>query len=235
GDLRRFSDECVTASMFRVLGTAPLVGRTLIEDDDRPGAPAVLVISYDFWTRELGGAADVLGRTLTLDSVPATIVGVMPRRFGGPYSRNSNDGWVPLGPALRGSPAPGCRLLGIQPNVSVVVFARLAGGLTFDNAAARATASAAIDRIPDADGRAGGKLSVIPLEEQTFGELRTPLVALLGAVGLVLLVACANVANLQLERVFGRRRELAVRLAIGATRGRVLRQTLTENVLLYLA
>jgi len=234
GELRRFNNECVTAGMFKVLGTAPLFGRVFTPDDDRPGAPGVVVISHDFWTRELGGAPDVLGRSLTLDGMPATVVGVMPRRFGGPYSRNNNDGWLPLGPALASGASPGCRALGLAPNFSVIAFVRLTPGVSFEQAAVQGTTASGIERIPGADGTLGSKLSVASLEEQTFDEVRTPMLALLGAVGLVLLIACANVANLQLERVFGRRRELAVRMAIGATRTRVVRQTLTENVLLYI-
>jgi putative ABC transport system permease protein len=230
GDLRRFNVECVTGGMFRVLGATTLAGRTFTPEEDRPGAPAAVVISYDFWKRELAGAPDAVGRALSLSGVPTTIVGIMPRRFGGPYSRNNNDGWLPLGPALGGTPTPGC-----QVRASVNVFVRIRPGLTLGAASEQAGISAAIDRIPDAAGQPGAKLSLVPIEEQTFDELRTPFLALLGAVGLVLLIACGNVANLQLERVFGRRREFAVRMAIGATRRDVLRQTLTENLVLYAA
>ena len=229
GDPRRFNVECVTADMFRVLGTSPAMGRTFTRGEDRPDADAVVVLSYRFWQRDLNGARDAIGRVLTLNGVPTTVIGVMPRDFAGPYSRNNNDGWLPAGPALAGGTSPWCTARG-----TVWAFAKLKPGLTLDAASTLATDVSGVERLQDWRGRPGAKIELISLQEQTVGDLRAPLLALLGAVGLVLLIACANVANLQMERIFGRRSELAVRMALGATRWRTMRQTLTEATLLSL-
>jgi len=134
GDPRRFNVECVTADMFRVLGTRPAIGRTFTHDEDRPGADAVVVLSYQFWQRDLNGVRDAIGRVLTLNGVPTTVVGVMPRDFAGPYSRNNNDGWLPAGPALARGNSPGCIARG-----TVWAFAKVKPGLTLDVASKLAT------------------------------------------------------------------------------------------------
>lgn len=231
GAPRRLRTECVTADMFPVLGTKPVAGRTFLAADDHASAPETIVVSFDFWQRVLGGDPEVLGRVLTLDGTPTTVIGIMPHGFAGPNSRNEVDGWLPLGPALEGQDSAGCPV----PRTSVNVFARVKRTVRFDDAARLATDAAEIPRVPDWQGRTGGRLSLLSMADQTLDDVRGPLEALLGAVVFVLLIASANVANLQLERVFARRRELAVRMAIGATRGRVIRQTLTENLMLYIA
>ena len=230
GEPRRFNAECVTAAMFRVLGTSPAMGRIFTDDEDRPESAPVVVLSHRFWQRELGAAPDTIGRVLTVNGVPTTVVGIMPRDFAGPYSRNNNDGWLPAGPAIEKGSSAGCAVRG-----NVWAFVKVKSGLTLDGASKLATDAAGIARLEDSRGRTGAKLELIALQEQTVGDLRAPLLALLGAVGLVLLIACANVANLQMERIFGRRTELAVRMALGATRWRTIRQSLTEATLLSLA
>ncbi len=230
GELRKMNVECVTAGAFRVLGTAPQIGRTFTAQEDRPGGPAAIILSYDFWQREFGGGEEALGRTLTLNGVPTTIVGVMPRRFLGPLSRNNNDGWLPLGPALDPPGTAGC-----MARSAVNAFVRVRADLTLDSAAAQANVTAGIGNIAGADGKLGARLGIESLSEHAVFDYRTPLFVLLAAVGLVLIIGCANVANLQLERAIGRRHEAAIRVALGATRGRMIRQALTENVLLYAA
>jgi putative ABC transport system permease protein len=227
GEPVRQSFECITASMFDVLGTRPLLGRAFTTDDDRPGGDAVALISHAMWLRTFGGDQAIVGHHIRLDDTVVTIIGVMPPRFLGPLTRDSTEMWVPLGPTLHGAKAAGCT------NIRTLnVFARLRPGLTIADARRQVAASRAIVDLSDTNGITGATLDLVGLDDNRFSDFRDLFIALIGAVACVLLIACVNVANLQLERAASRRHEIALRLALGATRSRIVRQTLTENLLL---
>ncbi len=214
GDPENVDDiECVDAEMFTVLGTPPLLGRTFGPDENRPGAPPTIVLSERFW-RQLGGTPDVPGASITLNHTPVTIVGVMPADFAGPLARADVQGWVPLNRPIRDAQNTGCR-----QGATVNVVARLRPGVALDAAGAA---------LPP-------NVSLIPLESPILEEVRTPFTVLVLGVLCVLLIACFNVGGLQMERSIARRREMALRFTLGASRGRLVRQTLTENLLLALA
>jgi putative ABC transport system permease protein len=216
GVARRITVECVSHTMFDVLGVHPALGRQFTADEDRAGAPPVIVISDRLWRRDFLASPAALGQTLSLGRTRSTIVGVMPPGFLGAHSQNDVEAWAPLEPSIVAQANAACR--GPLPAVGVV--ARLSPGLT-------AAAAAAMP-----SGGPGSPRVTTRLDDDSFNAYRTPLIALMGTAWCVLLIACANVANLQLERLAGRRRELAVRLALGAGRWRVIRQTLTENMVL---
>ena len=188
----------------------------------------MIVLSHHVWQDDFGGRTDIVGRSITLNGVSNTVIGVMPDGFLGPLARNRTGAWAPLEPALgRQSPA-GCH----SERAIIEVVARVKAPLTLEAAAARANAAGLVAGLTLANGRPVTRLLLTRADDFSLGVLRTPLLVLLGAVGCVLLIACANVANLQIERLVGRRREIAIRLAVGATRGRLVRQTIVENVLL---
>jgi putative ABC transport system permease protein len=210
--------------MFQLLGVPPLIGRTFQSDDFQPGKDHVLVLSHRLWQRRFGGNPNVVGQSLALNGETYLVAGVMPPQFQfAPFWATKAEFWAPLDLAARATQRDGH---------SLRVFARLKPGVT------RAHAQAEMETIwrrlekayPDSDS--GRTVQVDPLLEKVVGDIRPALLMLAGAVAFVLLIACANVANLLLVRGASRQKELAVRTALGASRGRTIRQLLTESVML---
>ena len=230
GEPRRLTAARVSHTFFPILGVQADVGRTFLPEEDRRGNEKVVVLSHGLWRQRFGGDRDVVGRKILLSDEPFTVVGVMPASFDFRFELFEHDLWIPV--AIDWDALPPRDFRGLR------VLGRLAPGASLERARSEAEALAASfqrehpDVYPPADG---WRLRVVPLLDQVVGDVRPALVVLLGMVGLVLLIACANVANLFLARAAERRKEVAIRTSIGAERWELVRQSLVESVLLALA
>lgn len=212
----------LTGTMFSMLGVSPTLGRTFTVAEAHTGADRVAVIGFGLWQRRFGGDPGVVGKTIALNGQPYSIIGVMPKSFQfAPFWARKAELWAPLSLDDRTTSRGGS---------SLRVFARLKPGVTLD--AARSDVRDVTARLEREYPGSNRNVVVTPLKEQVVGAVRTPLLVLFGAVAFVVLAACANVAHMLLVRASARRREIAVRTALGATRGRLIGQLFTESILL---
>jgi predicted permease len=216
----------LTAEMFRLLGINPALGRTFHTGEDQTGNDHVVVLSHRFWQRRFSSDSQIVGQKITFDGESYTIIGIMPPEFQfAPFWATNAELWSPLNLSTRANDRGG---------QSLRVFGRLKPGVTREQA--QAEAATIFRRLEQSypEANKGLGLFVDPLHEKAVGKTRPALMILFGAVGFVLLIACANVANLMMARATARQKEIALRTALGASSGRIARQLLTESVMIAL-
>ena len=223
GEPQELATLVVSANILDVLGVGPMLGRGFAAGEDIQGAPRVMILSHAAWVRQFGADASVVGKEVTIDGGPVTILGVMPSDF-----------------EIFGLPADAYMTYQLPPQVpfrgrSLIGVGRLKAGITRDQAQSEMEGVFAQVTSEQPDFNTGWTINLVPLREQLVGDIRLAVLALFGAVGAVLLIACGNIGSLMLTRASGRRRELAIRSAIGAGTGRLLTQLISESLMLSIA